>query len=293
MFLLAHISDIHLAPLPSPRPAELISKRGLGYLNWLRKRRAIHRRDVLDVLTRDLAAQRPDHVAVTGDLVNLSLGNEFEAARSWLAALAGPRDASFVPGNHDAYVRPVSEQATREWGDYMRGDEAEPFPYVRRRGDGVAIVGVSSAVPTPPLAATGEIGAAQLAELGGRLAALGREGAFRVVLVHHAPIGGVNRFRRLRDAPALRDVLRKHGAELVLHGHLHRSSLIWLAGPYDNIPCAGAPSASSAPGGHEEPAGYHLFEIAGSPGDWHCSMSTRSIDGAAATFAETGGQVLY
>jgi 3',5'-cyclic AMP phosphodiesterase CpdA len=293
MFLLAHISDIHLAPLPSPRPAELIGKRGLGWLNWLRKRRSIHRRHVLDALTADLAAQQPDHVAVTGDLVNLSLGNEFVPARRWLEALAGPRDASFVPGNHDAYVRPVSEQATAEWGDYMRGDAGEPFPYVRRRDDGIAIIGVSSAVPTPPLAATGEIGATQLAELGNRLAALGREGAFRVVLVHHAPIDGVHHFRRLRDAPAFRDVLRKHGAELVLHGHLHESSLIWLAGPYDNIPCAGAPSASSAPGSHDEPAGYHLFEIAGGSGDWHCSMATRSIDGATGSFAETGRQMLY
>ena len=43
MFVLAHLSDPHLAPLPRPRPLELLSKRGLGYLNWLRKRRLIHR----------------------------------------------------------------------------------------------------------------------------------------------------------------------------------------------------------------------------------------------------------
>ncbi|MET0879712.1 MAG: metallophosphoesterase, partial [Tardiphaga sp.] len=47
MFLLAHISDVHLAPLPSPALGDLMSKRGLGYLNWLRKRRAIHRPEVL------------------------------------------------------------------------------------------------------------------------------------------------------------------------------------------------------------------------------------------------------
>ena len=89
MFVLAHISDIHLAPLPAPRPAELISKRGLGYLNWLRKRRAIHRPEVLEALVADLKAQQPDHIAVTGDLVNLSLANEFAPARAWLDRL-GP-----------------------------------------------------------------------------------------------------------------------------------------------------------------------------------------------------------
>ena len=47
MFVLAHLSDPHLAPLPFPHPRELLSKRGLGYLNWLRKRRSIHRADVV------------------------------------------------------------------------------------------------------------------------------------------------------------------------------------------------------------------------------------------------------
>ena len=39
MFILAHLSDIHLAPLPRPNPFELLSKRGLGYINWLRKKK--------------------------------------------------------------------------------------------------------------------------------------------------------------------------------------------------------------------------------------------------------------
>ena len=46
MFVLAHLSDVHLAPLPKPDPRESMSKRGLGYINWLRKRRAIHRADI-------------------------------------------------------------------------------------------------------------------------------------------------------------------------------------------------------------------------------------------------------
>ena len=101
MFVLAHISDIHLAPLPTPRITELMSKRGLGYLNWLRKRRAIHQREVLDAIVSDLKAHKPDHIAITGDLVNLSLSNEFEPARSWLEGLSTPSQASLVPGNHD------------------------------------------------------------------------------------------------------------------------------------------------------------------------------------------------
>ena len=65
MFVLAHLSDPHLAPLPRPSPLELLSKRGLGYINWLRKRRSIHRADMLAAVVADLKAQAPDHVAMS------------------------------------------------------------------------------------------------------------------------------------------------------------------------------------------------------------------------------------
>ena len=53
MFVLAHLSDPHLGPVPTPRLAELAGKRALGFLNWHRKRRAIHRpwRDVTAFLS--------------------------------------------------------------------------------------------------------------------------------------------------------------------------------------------------------------------------------------------------
>jgi 3',5'-cyclic AMP phosphodiesterase CpdA len=291
MFVLAHLSDIHLAPLPAVRLAELMSKRGLGYLNWLRKRRAIHRPEGLAAIVADLKAQQPDHVAVTGDLVNLSLNDEFAPARAWLDALGAPDRASFVPGNHDCYVRAAAGHAARDWGDYMRGDGGETFPFVRRRGP-VALIGLSSAVPTLPLAATGRIGKDQLARLGDVLAALKREEAFRVLLIHHPPIPGVNRFRRLTDAPELREVLRKHGAELVLHGHPHESTLIWISGPREGIPCVGAPSASGSPDHHDDPAGYNLFEIGGEPGAWHCMAVARAMSRDDGTIGEVSRQLL-
>ena len=38
-FLLAHLSDPHLAPLPKPHWSQLLNKRVTGYINWQRKRR--------------------------------------------------------------------------------------------------------------------------------------------------------------------------------------------------------------------------------------------------------------
>ena len=275
MFVLAHLSDIHHAPLPSPRLVELLSKRGLGYLNWLRKRRRIHSAEVLAAIVADLRTQTPDHVAVTGDLVNLSLSNEFAPARAWLDRLGSPDAVTVVPGNHDAYVRAVAGHARRDWGDYMRGDAGEDFPFVRRRGP-VALVGLSTSVPTLPLAATGRLGEEQLKPLGGLLRALGSAGLFRVVLIHHPPVGG-NYFRRLVDAEALREVLHRNGAELVLHGHHHEASLKWLSGPRYLIPCVGVPSASCAPGHHDDPAGYNLYEIDGEAGAWRCTAISRGL----------------
>src|SRR5687767_196313 len=134
MFVLAHLSDPHLGPLPKLNPLELLSKRGLGYLNWLRKRRLIHRPEVLAVLVADLKARAANHIAVTGDLINLSLSNEFAPARGWLDRLGKPSDVTLVPGNHDAYVRAAAAYARRDWGDYMQGDAGDAFPFVRRRG---------------------------------------------------------------------------------------------------------------------------------------------------------------
>ena len=292
MYVLAHLSDPHLGPLPLARPSELLSKRGLGYINWLRKRRAIHRPEILAALVADLKARVPDHIAVTGDLVNLSLTGEFAPARDFLERLGNPDDVSLVPGNHDAYVRAAIGFALRDWGDYMRGDAGESFPFVRRRGP-LALIGLSTSLPTLPLAATGRLHGDQLDRLGAVLESLGREGAFRAVLIHHPPVAGANYFRRLTDAAALRDILQKHGAELVLHGHHHEASLNWLAGPRSRIPVVGVPSASGAPGHHDDPAGYNLYEIDGGSGVWRCTLVKRGWRLDEGGIGELGRETLF
>src|SRR5262252_3292242 len=221
MFILAHLSDPHLGPLPRPRPSELLGKRLTGLLNWRSKRRRIHRGDVLARIVADLATQAPDHVAVTGDLVNISLEREYPPARAWLAALGSPQTVTLVPGNHDAYVRDASRYPQFHWGDYMRGDEAPApaFPFLRRRGP-LALIGLSSAVPTAPFMATGRLGAEQIARLDALLGA--HADLCRVVLIHHPPrTRNSSRIKQLVDAADLLAVLRRRGAELVLHGHDH------------------------------------------------------------------------
>lgn len=277
MFVLAHLSDPHLGPIPTPRPLELLNKRGLGLINWYRKRNRHHRADVLDAIVADMKARAPDHVAVTGDLVNISLDTEFARAARWLEQLGSPQDVTLTPGNHDAYIARVAEAAAQHWGGYMRGDDGAAFPFVRRRGP-VAIVALTTSLPTGPFMATGRLGGEQLARLAEVLLALAREPVFRVVLIHHPPVHTRRHYmKRLVDAPMLRAIIAEHGAELVLHGHNHEQQLTWLEGPKGRIAAVGVPSASAIISTHDEPAAYNLYCVDGGPGAWTCDLVSRGL----------------
>lgn len=278
-FVLAHLSDPHLAPLPQPRWTELVGKRITGYINWTRKRHLIHQRPILDALIADLKAQAFDHLAVTGDLANIALPGEFAAARAWMQSLGPARDVTLIPGNHDAYVASQRDALAASCAPYMLGDGAQTvaFPFVRRRGP-LALIGLSSAVPTLPFMATGTLGEAQCTALADILPKLKREGLFRVVLVHHPLRSDSNRWhKRLTDAGILRDVLRRHGAELVLHGHDHQLTRMPFDGPDGLIAAIGAPSASSILDDRHEGAAYNIFRIARVRDTWQCEMTTRGL----------------
>jgi len=283
MFSLAHLSDPHVPPESAPRRRELISKRAIGWINWKRNRHRIHRREVLDALTADIQRHHPDHIAVTGDLAIVSSQSEWQACREWLQGLGTPDFVSLVPGNHDAYTRRAIPGATLAWREYMAGDPGTPdqhgFPYLRRRGP-LAIVGCSSAIATAPFMATGRIGREQRDRLRPLLRQLGEESAFRVVLVHHTPIRtSGDLYRRMMDARAFRDLLAETGAEMVLHGHEHLTTLHWVDGPTEPVPIIGVPSASALEHGHRPAAQYNLYEIDGEPGAWSCRMRIRGFNG--------------
>ncbi len=275
MMTLAHISDIHLAPIPRPSFRDLASKRITGWINWQLSRARVMRRDTLSALVTHLKGHRPDMTAVTGDLVNLALDEETARAANWLSALGNPESVCAIPGNHDAYVGGALPVALSAYGPYMTGETLDdnPFPYVRRFGQ-VALVGLSSAVATPPFVAAGKLGSEQIARCARLLKLLGDAGYFRAVMIHHPPHEEFARSRRLGlwDAPDFRSVLQEHGAELILHGHTHLSSINSVPGPGAEIPVVGVAAASSAPEGHDAPGRYNLFRIERVGNQWSCMM---------------------
>ena len=71
----------------------------------------------------------------------------------------------------------------------------------------------------------------------------------------------MSRNKRLTDADALLALLKRHGVELILHGHDHIHSTMWFEGPNGQIPAIGVPSASALAHGHYPAAAYNLFSI--------------------------------
>lgn len=289
---LAQLSDIHLPP-PRPYRGHIHPKRLLGMLNWHRRRARQHTQATLDAIVADLRRQSPDHIAVTGDLVNVGLAWEHAAAARWLAALGAPSRVTAIPGNHDIYVDGAGVTAWQAFmADAAPGPPADAFPFVRHLGR-IALIGLSSAIPTPLFHAYGRLGSGQIERLAATLARLGSEGFVRVVLIHHPPLPGQAPHRcALHDAAELTAVLASHGAELVLHGHNHRAMIAYAAGPRRPIPVVGVPSASLGMiRGSQSPAGYNLFHIAPDP-DAPIELIERGISGPGGPVGERRRLVL-
>ena len=225
---------------------------------------------LLKRLVEDLRAQRPDHVAVTGDLVNIGMPVEFQRAALWLETLGERYDVSFVPGNHDAYVRasmPLLGTTFAPWATSDGAPESKAtYPYLRIRGE-IAIIGLSSAVPTAPLMATGRLGKKQVEALAELLRQTDAKGLARVVLIHHPPLAGVT--------PPLRGLLRR--------GRIRtRHPGLWRRGdPARPYPPAGCPLAAVTRRTHNRRRGGCPQRAVGRRGRESTALSRRLSSGAA------------
>jgi len=301
VFYLGHLSDLHATPVVIDNPTQLLNKRFFGWLSWRLRRRKVHRTAVMDALIADLKEVTPDHLVVTGDLTNISLEREFAAARVWLERLGKPREVSVVPGNHDAYVGVPASSSWNLWSEYWVSDGADAelgapvdsdprdqFPTLRVRGP-LAVVGLCSALPTPIADASGTLGDDQLDRLERMLTNLKESDLCRVVSIHH-PIspGATHERRELRDAAALRSVLRRAGADLVIHGHNHRTLLTEIDGPNDAIPVVGVRSASDIGRVSHKRAQYHVYAFERNRGSerprFRIALRIRGYDPASGRF---------
>jgi 3',5'-cyclic AMP phosphodiesterase CpdA len=282
-FTFAHLSDVHLGPLPHGAAwSDFALKRVIGGLSWGLRRRKIHDPAIAAALVVDIKAHQPDHIAFTGDLVNIAAIAEYEAGARWLDALGKPEHVSFTPGNHDAYVAVPYNMGLKHFEAYMTGDLRRStnvqFPFVRLRRN-VAFIGLSSASPQSLTRAGGTVGHDQLRLLAENLKELKKRGFYRAVLLHHPPLPGLAIARKaLTDAAALSDVLRMEGAEVVLHGHNHSQTFNKLATQSGPVPVHGVPSASSTGYHSQALAEWHRYSVDRSKGTWRTVVDVRRFN---------------
>jgi len=258
-----HCSDIHLLDLAGAHPGRFLNKRLTGGVNLLLARGRKHSHNLFDEIIAHAISYRADRLVITGDLTNLALEPEFELVRRKLREAGLP--VTVVPGNHDTYTRGSARDRRFEayLGEFMTGERGEgDYPFIQRHGD-VALIGLSTAIPSLPLVAVGRVGEAQLERLARALERTAAEGLARVVLIHHPVLPGVAKPRHgLLDLAGFGAVIAAHGAELVLHGHEHRRIDGALPGPRRPVPVHGVGSGTYLSQKPDRHGAFSLYDVA-------------------------------
>lgn len=268
---IAHFSDTHVLSLKGVRPRHFLNKRWTGGVNLALNRSRHYRTEIFIRVLEAVSALDVDHAICSGDLVNLALEGEFEMVAGLLRAHFRADQLTLVPGNHDYYVKAAIDAGLfeRSFRDFLPGDidlglaPGRRYP-VTRLLDEVAVIGLSSAIPTPVFVANGEIGREQLAGLQVALAHPEARRRFRLVMLHHPllpePARRLDTMRRLVDAPAVIGTLRASPAtrpHLVVHGHNHEFKQ--MAVPGTETPIIQVASASRA--GNRSRAEFNVYVI--------------------------------
>ncbi|MCH4092540.1 metallophosphoesterase family protein [Acetobacter sp.] len=266
----AHLSDVHLPPAHALSPKAFVGKRALSVLSWKRRRSRHHTLRTAQAVMDDIVAFAPDAIADTGDLTNFGLPQEFSQAADWLEQMPAP--TIVVPGNHDAMTSGARKQALATWSRWT-APRAEDFPFIRRVGN-LALIGVCSAVASPPLMAYGHVDIEQAARLRRILDAT--RDACRIVLIHHPVAPGLVPWRKsLLGWRHVADALKEAGAELVLHGHSHCATIRFISDT--SIPLISTPSASLMSDDPDKAAGWNAFRVVPEANYWRIEMTRRRM----------------
>ena len=288
-FSIAHFSDPHLGPLPKGAVLnDFAFKKIIGAASWHLSRKKHYLPEIADALREDILREKLDHIAFTGDLVNISAAAEFDRGLTWLEGFGSPDFVSFTPGNHDAYVKLSPAKGLGKFANYMSNEIAKDvsLPFIRLRRN-IALIGINAACPQAYFGAGGTVGQTQLQKLESNLQSLRERGFYRLVMIHHPPAQSLTSpIRSLSDVSALEAVLKRQGAELVIHGHNHERSFNEILGPTGKIPVIGVPSASMGAGSHHPPAAWNRYDIDRTKGTWKTRVQIRNWNPSTSIFSD-------
>ena len=218
MTTLVHISDLHFG-----RPA--VAER-------------------LDALRAIIAQNRPDAVAVSGDLTQRCTNREFSNARAYLDSIEKTAPCVVIPGNHDirwlgAVARNLGfaglfrERAHNfKYSRYLRHISDDLSPSLQIPGAVIAGVntahGITRGAITRRFRDLGVIGQVKHADMVRVREAFenAAPNAARIVMIHHNPIRGALSGRHgLANTEQALHAFADLGTELVLCGHDHQDAI--------------------------------------------------------------------
>ena len=285
---LAHLTDVHVGD-PACYDGGEAGPTGVR----LRKHPLGH----YDAVLADIAAARPDHLVLSGDLTQSGARSEFAVARARLDHHLGGLPATVIPGNHDVF-RP--DAVAQRWFDASFGDHArcalgsDGHPFCHLPADGIALLALDSSPHDPtqdPADVQGFVGAEQLA----RLVALASHPEVRrrllvVVLHHHLRLSDDDARALdpkdptpLVDASAVEDALAAAGARGVLHGHRHKQMRLDLTLGAHRVPVLCPGSGTRADPRPDRSARWSLYEL---DGDGLQAVRTRALDPSRGRFVD-------
>ena len=263
--IISHISDLHIPITKSPKYSELFNKRIIGYINHHSKRKNLHKKENLKLVIEDIHSKKTKHTLITGDLVNLSLESEFINASNFLNESFPQNNYSIVPGNHDAYVKIDYKKSLRHFEvgqDKINLQTSNsPFPFLKII-DRIAIIGFSTAIQSPPFMCWGKISKEQIELFDQLLDSIDQNDYFKIIMLHHPlhQFGWMN-MKGLLNKDNIVDKILNRGANLIIHGHLHREVINFIEYNKTSIPCIGAPSSSRIIDGALSYLQYHIRKI--------------------------------
>lgn len=217
----------------------------------------------IEALARLIEAARPELVIATGDLTHRGQRAQHERAASFLRGLELPLLA--IPGNHDIpYSFP--HRFTRPWHEFERVWETTEPVY---RSETLVVAGLNSVRPWRHQSGRVRDGQIRQAQ---EVFAAGPDGAFRIAALHHHLLGAPWRSRKKPVARRNRVLagLVEAGADLVLAGHIHQSTVaerreFELSSPDGEhaVVISIAPGfGQPRPNRRGEARGLHVYEVA-------------------------------
>lgn len=231
-FRLAHLSDLHFSRVDTDLK-QFLSKRWIGNLNFLLRRKKSFDYAILDSIPALLQKEQVQLVLLSGDLTCTSSEYEFHLATAFTEKLlSAGLEVMVIPGNHDHYTQESyqkktfyqffsSNHGTQHWN--LKEDRLS----LKQLSSQWWLILLDTTLATPLLCSHGHFFHSLEKNLEEALKSL--PAGSQVIIANHFPIHCKKWRPALQRRKALIELLKRHPEiKCYLHGHDHRSNIIDL-----------------------------------------------------------------